>query len=84
MNILIEIHRINCPIREEINSFLNFKVSLILTISTSRKQRGRCIKKTTEDAKCDQKTLPDHDNHILPLLKHNHETLTLSSDKFPR
>lgn len=28
MNTLIEIHRINCPIREEINSFLNFKVSL--------------------------------------------------------
>lgn len=44
MNILIEIHRINCPIREEINSFLNFKVSLILTISTSRKQRGSMCK----------------------------------------
>lgn len=44
MNILIEIHRINCPIREEINSFLNFKVSLILTIPTSRKQRGSMYK----------------------------------------
>lgn len=44
MNTLIEIHRINCPIREEINSFLNFKVSLILTIPTSRKQRGSVYK----------------------------------------
>lgn len=44
MNFLIEIHRINCPIREEINSFLNFKVRLILTIPTSRKQRGSMYK----------------------------------------